>query len=480
MSVDPTYLERFLRARSFFDLAVALLQYCREKEHELNRHLQGGSRGISQLKFAERQWLQRLEKTTSSSVDQKDREIIRESFDADDGLPACLRARALALVVHDRAGKHFSTDFLSRHKNEEWEARPDEGIAVPYPQRTDMTSAGIPRRDLPTDPERYSDSYDRLPGLRLAPRLKEGCKVVLDTRFAEDLDDLRSPAGAPKQTRYDLRFGAAVLNRESKKGSELDWTEEFDGQIGKFFDVHPVDGAQQLERMRRILAQARKELDVLVFPELCTTREDQSRLIEEFRADPGRIRLLVAGSCHHPNSGGNGDLSDGYRRNEAAVAMRPSNREYVHHKMRKYSYKGTECIYHEDIDCKDSIRICLSHEWFLSVLICKDGLDHHGVVSTLEDFGVNLLLVPALSEKLNPFLTFLGSLVLANHAVIAVANNPMELASGDELRDGHALFMGPIGKLRLPRRVNPDRQPPPLFCYYNPFEFGTAVGVRVC
>ena len=92
------------------------------------------------------------------------------------------------------------------------------------------------------------------------------------------------------------------------------------------------------------------------------------------------------------------------------------------------------------------LRVYVSADgWHLAIAICRDLLNPHAV-HALAEAGVNLALVPAMSETLVAFGGPVAQLVGAAQAFVAVANNPADF-SGPAVRAPHqavrALFGHP-------------------------------------
>ncbi|WP_411283534.1 hypothetical protein, partial [Lapillicoccus sp.] len=79
------------------------------------------------------------------------------------------------------------------------------------------------------------------------------------------------------------------------------------------------------------------------------------------------------------------------------------------------------------------LRVYVSSDgWHLVIAICRDLLNPHAV-HALAEAGVNLVLVPAMSETLIAFGGPVAHLVGSAQAFVAVANNPADFAGVREL-----------------------------------------------
>jgi predicted amidohydrolase len=474
MIVDLHLRGEVQEATHAFDLASCLLRYCQTRQEDLAGFVINNKLGRKVLKGIKQKARLYFRANNDSFMDKGKRDFVLSEIFAG-GFPPCVGAWGVAEELSNRYGKSFLDEFLARHSDQEWVAKPGDAIPVPYVSPKEWAETANewkltdPKtRFSPTDPGRLAGSFSKLPWLRLVSHLADGWSVILDTRFAHALDQLH---GSNALTgRRDITIGTALLNQDSKKGLEFDWEMDPD-QTGSpiFFNVQPKMWVGQDERMRVVLDRAKSVANVLVYPELCACRDTQLDLVQQFHSEPSFVQVLVAGSTHCFDKN---DSNAVHRRNRAAVALRARVSGYEHDKIRPFSYwaqadgEAEKVEHFEAIHSRKEFRICVSKAWFMSVLICKDCLDDEEIVPLLKEFGVNLLLVPAHTEKMELF-EDLSSLVHRNQAVVVVANNPMKLLDGSDLRDGHALVMSPG---RRPLSVVYGREPgqaPPRLLLFN-------------
>lgn len=208
--------------------------------------------------------------------------------------------------------------------------------------------------------------------------------------------------------------------------SELDLT---GGTDHRTFPIKPVDPDRQRTEIDRLVARATAAgASIVVLPELCVT-EQLAMELQEWVRRPDGPRLLVAGSYHQASTTGN--LLSRRRRNTAIGWARGHDQPLTHD---KYSPADRPVV--EDIqpDGWPELRVYVTADgWHLAIVICRDLLNPQAV-NALSEAGVNLLLVPAMSETLMPFGGPVAHLVGARQALVAVANNP-----GDWSREGDSL-----------------------------------------
>ena len=337
-------------------------------------------------------------------------------------------ARGMALAFDKVFDKLVFRMFAKAHGDRVWKARPGDPLPMPRPRNVEGERKGAKSGDpdrLLTNPSDLADYPDWLPSLRLVPDLPDGFEVYLDTRFCDDLQRVGSGS------RLELKVGTGVLNQQAhiESREELVW-DHADG-ADTFFNVGPASSADQVERMKLLLAKARKaEIDLLVFPELCIDSGGIGLLFEHYHGTAGHPLLLVGGSYHAERP----DLSDPdrvVRVNRAEAAFREivgEDRRLWHHKYCPFHYDDPASNrIHEDITAAPRrLTVCLSESWSFTMLICRDFLDHRFTHPLLEGLGVNLLMVPAFSENLAAFDAILTKLLQTNHCVVVIANNPIE------------------------------------------------------
>jgi hypothetical protein len=215
---------------------------------------------------------------------------------------------------------------------------------------------------------------------------------------------------------------------------------------GLTFGVRPVDELRQHAEIDRLIGAAvTAGASVIVLPELCVT-ESLAAKLRDWVCRPGGPRLLVAGSYHHedPDSAAEGGRQGGPRRRNTAVAyLRGCQAPLTEDK-----HSPADRPVNEDMQPSGwpQLRVHVSGDgWHLVIAICRDLLNPHAV-HALTEAGVNLALVPAMSETLVAFGGPVAQMVGAGQAFVAVANNPADFPGTTGLttsRPARALFGHP-------------------------------------
>lgn len=259
--------------------------------------------------------------------------------------------------------------------------------------------------------------------------------IEVDARLARELA-LLDPRG---------RIGTGSLNGAT---DEIVFLSK-DPAEGSFFGVEPSDSETQWRRLRELMDLAEDQgCAVVVFPELSVSMELYKRLERWFRSRSGAVSLVVAGSVHHEESDGN--------RNSAFVLTRTHT--WRHDKFAPFEVSEklaaelgwAPANYLEKIDQGTTcLRLIFAGMWSLCVLVCKDFL-HDQVLATLGRFRVRLVLVPALTQRLDEFEARAGVLASTAQSVVAVANNAIFARPGTADQH-HAVFGRPLRDRRTCR-----------------------------
>lgn len=224
------------------------------------------------------------------------------------------------------------------------------------------------------------------------------------------------------------------------------------------FPVHPIDLDRQHTQIDRLIAHAAAaHASIVVLPELCVTEAMAAQLQDWVRRANGP-RLLVAGSYHHEDD--HGDTVLPHRRRNTAIAwVRGHDRPLTHD---KHSPAARPVL--EDIQPQGwpELRVYVTRDgWHLVIAICRDLLNPHAVYA-LTEAGVNLALVPAMSESLVSFGGPAANLVGTGQAIVAVANNPAHWPSRGDVaarRAARALFGHPGWDQQTRSVHTPDADP---------------------
>jgi hypothetical protein len=181
-----------------------------------------------------------------------------------------------------------------------------------------------------------------------------------------------------------------------------------------FFGVRPVDWDE-----RTVLAQLMTVYDagIAVMPEL--SLPDPTALAEPIAAACDRLpAIVIAGSAHHENGDGTRvNAGEAYLRGARLLSyskVHPFGTKYLG---RQYSRQTRM----EDLAGPRSITIAAGRFTRLAVVICAD-LNDIEVPSLLEQAGVNLLIVPALTVSAGAFNGACAQLASRNQAVAVIVN----------------------------------------------------------
>ncbi len=283
-----------------------------------------------------------------------------------------------------------------------------------------------------TSPLWLANRLDETRHVRLAGEWASQVQVIFDYSLAEPLGGIAGPDTIvatchPNRSLAGLRF-------------PLD-------SGGASFPVQPADEQRQRKVIDRLIGAAGAAgASVVVLPELCLT-ESMAAQLQEWTCRADGPRLLVAGSYHqegeHPSDTLDGHAGPPRRRNRAVAYLRDHPAPLIHDK-----HSPADRPVNEDIQPqgRPQLRVYVSSDgWHLVIAICRDLLNPHAVHS-LAEAGVNLVLVPAMSETLIAFGGPVAHVVGSAQAFVALANNPADFAGVRELRvrrPARALFGHP-------------------------------------
>ncbi len=211
---------------------------------------------------------------------------------------------------------------------------------------------------------------------------------------------------------------------------------------GKFFGVEPSDEVGFTRHLVELFERAKEGgANVVLFPELCLTEKSLEVLECAFAASPGTVCIFIPGSLHRRV----GDQ----RVNEAPALVRGPGPIFTQRKRQAFETDvpndGPKC---------EALTPAPPIQWIgvlpgltFSVVICRDALNTD-TIDTLADLHLNLVLVPALSAKVNQFKLTLSPIVAQGQGIAAVAVTPIKNGT-------------PRGIVLLPDERNPIREWPP-------------------
>lgn len=366
----------------------------------------------------------------TATLDEPVRQALSEALRPVDGLSTVVIAHALAQLLDDHYGQSFADSFRRRSPYQ-------PGVGDPVPL------GGPDIRELmdmqPTSPPwRLANRLDETRRVRLAGEWATQFRIVFDYSLFDTLADLVTVDTIIATCHPNRALNEFTLPRDPTQPA---------------FPVQPTD----LDRQRRHLDQligraAAAGASIIVLPELCVT-ESLARHLQDWVCREDGPRLLVAGSYHHVEG------SPPRRRNTAVGWVRGHDQPLTHHK-----HSPAEQPILEDIQPQGwpELRVYVTSDgWHLVIAICRDLLNPQAV-QTLAETGVNLVLVPAMSESLLPFTGQVAHLVGSGQAIVALANNPADWdRTGDRAphRSARALFGHPGLGQQTRLVTSPDTTP---------------------
>lgn len=365
------------------------------------------------------------------------RALLRALQQADD-LPGVLIARALAELIDERYSHTFAAWFRQRSPYQ-----PAVGDPVPL-DSPDLRPVMAMRPTSP--PWRLAHRLDETRHIPLAGDWAVQFRITFDYTLFDTL------AGV-------ITADTVIATCHPNRGlDEFDLTR---GTKQRTFPVRPRDLDRQRIEIDRVITQATEGgASIVVLPELCVTEKLAMGLRESVQRPDGP-RVLVAGSYHWE---ARLERAGPARRRNTAIAWVRGHDEPLTHD--KYSPADKPVAEDIQLDGWPELRIYVTSDgWHLTIAICRDLLNPQAT-NALAEAGVNLLLVPAMSETLVPFGGPVAHLVGARQALVAVANNPGEWIDnanrGADLGDvqpARALFgrpgLGQQSRLVQPREPGP-------------------------
>lgn len=420
-----------------------LLQLCRDEHRVLwensgrpdnRRHVDGVLAGLDELGTGGGAVAAAAPRTLGAGL----REALAAALEPAGKVPPVVVARALAEFLDDRYSHTFTGWFASRSPYQ-----PDVGDPVPL-DSPDLRAVLTGPATSP--PWRLANRLDETRHVRLAGEWAVQFRVVFDYGLYDTLTGL---IGA------DTVIATCHPNRDLHEFG-------LPAAAGRpTFPVQPLDTAAQEVLVDRLVGQALAAgASVVVLPELTVTEAMAMRL-QRWVLHADGPRVLIAGSYHHQDDRDRDGDKDGSgptpRRNTALGWVRGHDQPLLHDK-----YSAADRPVLEDIEPQGwpELRVYVTSDgWHLTIAVCRDLLNPQAVY-VLAEAGVNLALVPAMSETLMTFGGPIAQLVGDCQALVAIANNPAEWAQdGAVAHPARALFGHP-GLERLTHFVRaPDNAP---------------------
>lgn len=364
------------------------------------------------------------------TLDAPMRRALADALTAVDGVAPVMIAHHLAQFLDD----HYK-DFLTHSFRRRSPYQP--GVGDPIPLGAPDVRAVIDMR--PTSPPwRLANRLDETRRVRLAGAWATQFRIVFDYSAFDALAGLVTADTIIATCHPNRALSEFTLPMEHAQPA---------------FPIRPTNPRRQHVILDQLIAGAVDSgASIVVLPELCVTESLSRKLRDWVRRDDGP-RLLVAGSYHHV------DGSPRRRRNIAIAWVRGYARPLLHDK-----HSPAQQPIFEDIQPQGwpEMRVYITAEgWHLVLAICRDLLNPQAV-HALTEAGANLVLVPAMSERLTPFTGQITHLVSSGQALIAVANNPAEWAddNGEGLqRPARAMFGHPGLGQQVRLVASPDSAP---------------------
>jgi predicted amidohydrolase len=208
----------------------------------------------------------------------------------------------------------------------------------------------------------------------------QACRGLLD----EALSDL---AGGPAG---ELKTWVAHFN----DGADVEWTRNV-GKAGNWRTLSVEPAAHRLASIAGTLQRAQDGgAVVVVFPEFTIDLQQRQAIAEHLIQHPnGSVQLVVAGSFHEPEAGG--DPLQAY--NTAPVLVANGQTLFKHRKLRLFGddAHGAECAL-----IGNALHVLLTPLGGMTVMICKDYLDGDDRVRTaLHEVPVDWVWVPSYGNE---------------------------------------------------------------------------------
>ena len=406
-------------------LLTQLLRWCRDDHRTLWEEAQHQPGIASGSLLVDDAW---PEQGTQNAIGKELRRAMACALGEEPPGSSVVVARAFACKLDEHFWPSFADSFKSRSPYQ-----PGVGDPIPLgtPDVRDLTDM------TPTSPPwRLANRLDETRHVRLAGEWAVQFRVVFDYSASDALTGLVSPSTVvatchPNQTLAELQC---------------------DAPPAEMFPVSPRDPDRQAERIDELIKLATANgASIVVLPELATT-EPLAWKLESWVRRPDGPRLLVAGSYHHRQ------VATGRRVNTSMSWLRGHDLPLLHEKHSPGDLPKPEGI---EPQGWPELRVYVGGDGFhLVVAICRDLLNP-SAVHALTEVGANLVLVPAMSETLMPFVGAVANLVTSCQALVAVSNNPAVWPTEDATasRPARALVghpgLGTLTRLVQPIEVSP-------------------------
>lgn len=341
-------------------------------------------------------------------------------FDAD------MNQATVALGLADAIDNLVGHTFLPWFKDQ-GEVVVGEGTVYPVREHD-------PRRWLGDHPANTQPSHFPTRELMSTARLRVATADAAEFRYVLDFKswDILSGLGA----------GDELVAAVGQPNGDLDeFTIELSQNPPLTYANHgPIGHVPHAQFVGQLIAGA-AAADILVLPEYGLAAASRDLVIASL-PDIATAPMLVI-------SGVSSAADDGYIVNDGVmVVTTPAGGVSRVINLPRKIFPAQVGGYRELIRQGSEVRVFLTESWTMATLICFDSMNAE-IISQLADFGVNLLVVAALSEKSAAIIGSATSLCHRSQAFVVIATGParwastaMGIDSPDALRS-EAVFAGP-------------------------------------
>jgi len=388
-----------------------------------------------------------------SHASKEDRERLRTigggllTLLADEPFNVAMKETTVALGLAEALDELTSHTFMSWFKGE-GELSVTAGTV--YPIHGHDPSGWLGKNPLNTEPGKFPRrGFASTAHLQVATGDAAEYSYVLDFDCWDVLSDFGVEVSDGEENISYLQFVAAV----GQTNANLD---EFNIELSEappfvYRNRGPLNDDAHAQLVGNLIASARKA-QVLVLPEYCLTGTSRDLVIEALSKEGKVPRLVISGVS-------SGADEDGYIVNEAVmiIATAAGHVSRVITLPQKIHPAEIE-PFKEYIKQGSEVRVFISERWTIATLICFDAMTK-SIIGQLAQFGVNLLLVPALSPKSAALVGSATSLCTTSQAFVVIATGPARfehsngITSRPELRS-EAVFGGPYGSGDVTRKAS--------------------------
>ncbi|OBH90186.1 hypothetical protein A5678_13200 [Mycobacterium sp. E2733] len=351
------------------------------------------SKLVASSSFASREHVRALVATAKSALSPR-------PF-ADTRFSLSVVARGLAGAIDNLAGSTYMTWFKNQG-----EVTIAEG--EPYPVCSHDPRPWLGTHAANTNPaSRPNRDLSFTPSLRIATG-PLGFTYTLDFTFWDRLSPLGSSPNGLVMAAAQPNLGLAefTMDTDNPPNDPATW----------YANHGPGNAVEQVDRITRLIEAAmRQGAELVLMPEYAASEITHTALETALSGKPAPIVFCIGISRPDKNK---------YVHNEAwlRVSTPGVSQSYSAHFHAKTS--GAKLFgAAERIHTASEIRVFVSPNWSLSVLICVEVLATE-IPDQLAKIGANLLLVPAMSEKTGSMARDAGGLREGSQAFVVMANGP--------------------------------------------------------